>query len=243
MYEGNKGKFDILLGTVLQEEMEDMDISEEEIDQEWDKLQRKLSSDRKKKQKNLKKIAVLLLGTVISLGMLNLATTNESAAWKRGPIKHIISVFDNVISINRDSTSVEGDKFPDQYEQNIIKGTIKDARDIVNFNFRELPFEIEQVLIKVSNDNMHFLELNYLYDNKSLRWTQYVQGIEHSENINVAANSTVKEMTINDTEYTIIRIPERQTMLVWTYFGVRNRLNINEDIPNEEMIEIINAME
>ncbi|MCC5909355.1 MAG: DUF4367 domain-containing protein [Clostridiaceae bacterium] len=76
-----------------------------------------------------------------------------------------------------------------------------------------------------------------------MRVTQYVQGIEHSANINVTADSTVEELTIGGTDYTVVKITDNYTSVFGYYFGVNITLDINGSINTDEIIETLKAME
>ncbi|MCC5908826.1 MAG: hypothetical protein JJT76_00065 [Clostridiaceae bacterium] len=241
-----KDMLDYLLESVVKEEVEAVDVFDEDIQEEWMKLQFKLLQKQKKKKKRFIKVAAILVGSMLTLSMLNLLSIDESTAGRRSPFKQVVTVFDNMMTISRDTATAEIEEINNSVhvlQQEIIEGSIEDAREIVNFNFRELPYEVDSVLIEIHGNDRHLLELNYLYNEKRIRFTQYVQGIESSQSINVAPNSTVEEVMVGDTEYTIIRIAETYTSIFGSYFGVSNTLDINSDVDVDKAIEIISAME
>lgn len=231
---------------VVKEEMEEIDITDEEIEEEWLKLQFNTSKKEKNTKRLFKKIAALIIGSILTIAMLNIFSVEESIAGKRGPLEQIITTLDNILVLNRESTLVEaGDNVVKDSPLSIerIEGTIEDAREIIRFNFRELPLELDTLLIEIHGNNREIIELNYLYGETKIRVTQYVQGIEHSANINVTADSTVEELTIGGIDYTVVKITDNYTSVFGYYFGVNITLDINGSINTDEIIEILKAME
>ncbi|MCC5909354.1 MAG: hypothetical protein JJT76_02820 [Clostridiaceae bacterium] len=79
---------------------------------------------------------------------------------------NISTYSDNTMVFNRESRLIEtGDNVVKDSPLSVerIEGTIEDAGEIIRFNFRELPLELDTLLIEIHGNNREIIELNYFY--------------------------------------------------------------------------------
>ncbi len=157
-------------------------------------------------------------------------------------ISNILTFFDDQISLDR-SITLSDDVIQRGNEVNTITGTIDDAKDIIKFNFKQLPYKLDQVIIRVLGDTYQTLELSYIKDNIYIMSTQSRTGQERRENINVTLNSDISELLLDGIEYTVIRINGQYAQVIWNSFGIKYSLDIDSNLANSEVEKIIRSIE
>jgi len=236
-------QLDTLITEVLEEEMNDIDISDEEIEAQWMKLQGKSKTTKvtRTKKSDFKKIAVII-GALIGLTVLNLPNS-QTSAWKVPNIINIFSSNQNK-TINQSLSVGEGLQIVDeQTETSIVIHSIEEARNMVSFNFKELPYTLEEGVIQGTLGGEEVLYLNYITNKGKISLIQMRQGLEFTQSVNVTPDSDVTEIKINDTLYSIAKISEERTKVIWSAFGVHHTIDIYYPIEIEDIKEMIKAME
>lgn len=242
MKENNSIKFDTLIEEVLQDEIDKIDISDEEIEEQWLKLKEKSKHVNSSRKKGFRKVAVII-GTLLGVTMFTLPNS-ETSAWK---VPNIINIFSNnqSKSINHNLSIGEGLQIADdeEAETGFIINSIEEARNIVSFNFRELPYDLKEGLIEGSLGGEEILYLNYKSNQGEIRLIQMQQGLEFTQSVNVGQDSDVTEIKINNTSYSIAKVSEERTKVIWSSFNIHHILDIYYPIEIEGIKEIIKAME
>ncbi len=238
-----KDKFDeldILISEALKNEMDDIDISDEEIEEEWMKLQEKRNKIKPHKKNNFKKVAIIV-GVLVGFTMINLPSS-ETQAWK---VPNIIDIFksdENKTTVNHNLSIGEGiEKIDTEGEERIATSSIEEVRNIVSFKFRELPYSFEDAIIEGPLNEEEILYLNYKTSKGKVRLIQMRQGLEFAKTVNVDNNSEVMRIEFNNVSYSIIKIHEEQTKVIWSSFGINYTMDIYYPIEIEEIKEMIKA--
>jgi len=237
-----KDNLDKLISEVLEEEINDIDITDEEIEIQWMKLQEKSKNIKAPRKNNLRKIAAVI-GVLAGITMLNLPNS-ETSAWKVPNIIDIIKPKEGVTSINQSLSIGEGIQIVDEDVDTTFKiNSTEEIRDIVTFNFKELPYDLDEGVVRGSLDGGEIVYLNYISDKGKIELIQMRQGLEFTQSINIGKDSNVSEIKINDTLYSIVQIPEEHTKVIWASFGVHHTMDIYYPIEIEEIRELIKVME
>lgn len=241
-----KDKLDLLdtfITEVLVEAMNDSDITDEEIEQQWLKLQAKTEHIKVHRKNSFKKAAIIIIGVLAGFTMMNLADS-EISAWRVQNIMNILNDKENGSSIEQKLSVGGGLRIVDEEaDLRIITSSIEEVRDSISFNFRELPYDLEDASIEGSFDGGEIVDLNYKTNQGRVRLTQMRQGIEFTQSVNVNLDSDITEMKINNTSYSIVKINEERTKVIWSCFGVNHTMDIYYPIEIEEVKELIKAME
>lgn len=242
MKKDNLDQFDMLITEVLKEEINDIDISDEEIEEQWLKLQEKLKPVKTTRKNNIKKVAVIV-GALIGFTVFNLPNS-EISAWKVPSIIDILKPKEGITSINQKQSIGDGIQIVnEEVEETITINSIEEARDIIPFNFKELPYDLEEGLIEGALDDEEIVYLNYITDKGKIRLIQMKQGLEFSQAINIGKDSEVSEIEINGTLYSIATISEERTKIIWASFGIHHTIDVYYPISTDEAIELIKVME
>ena len=235
-------QLDILISEVLESEINNIHISDKEIDEQWIKLQEKSKNMKitKTRKGNLKRVAVII-GALVGVTIINLPSS-EISAWKVPNIINILSFNQNKTSINQSLSIGDGlEVIDEEIDTRILVNSIEEVRDILSFNFKELPYNLEDAIIEGVLEE-EVLSLNYVSNQGKIRLIQMRQGLEFTQSVNVGQDSDVSELKINDTSYSIIKISEERTKVIWSSFGINYTLDVYYSIEIEEIKELIKAM-
>jgi len=237
-----KDNLDILITEVLEEEIKDINISDEEIEIQWMKFKEKSKAIKPPRKNNLRKIAAII-GVLAGITMLNLSNS-ETSAWKVHNIINILNPKEGVTSINQTFSVGEGIQIVDEdVDTTISTNSTEEIRDIVTFNFKELPYDLDEGIIRGPLGGEEVIHLDYISDKGKIRLIQMRQGLEFSQSINFAKEIKVSEIKINDTLYSVLKISEDHTKVIWASFGIHYTLDIYYPIETEEIKELIKVME
>ncbi|ABR50750.1 hypothetical protein Amet_4682 [Alkaliphilus metalliredigens QYMF] len=233
-------QLDTLITEVLEEEMNAIDITDEEIEQQWLKLQEKSKKKKIPIKTNYKRAAIIIIGVLSGFTLLNLADI-EISAWKIPGITNILNASDKGSSIEHNLSVGGGLEVLE--EERILTNSIEEVRHIVSFNFKELPYQLEDALIEGPFDGAEILDLNYTTNQGRISLQQMRQGLEFTQSINVNPTSEILEILLDNIPYTIVKVTETHTKVVWSSFGINHTMDIFYAIEIEEVKEIIKAME
>jgi len=190
-----KDNLDKLISEVLEEEINDIDITDEEIEIQWMKLQEKSKNIKAPRKNNLRKIAAVI-GVLAGITMLNLPNS-ETSAWKVPNIIDIIKPKEGVTSINQSLSIGEGIQIVDEDVDTTFKiNSTEEIRDIVTFNFKELPYDLDEGVVRGSLDGGEIVYLNYISDKGKIELIQMRQGLEFTQSINIGKDSNVSEIKL-----------------------------------------------
>lgn len=238
MKNDNVNQFDMLIAEALEAEMNSIHLTDGEIEQQWMKFQKRNSNKKGHRKMNYKKAAVFIIGALAGFTMMNLVDI-EISAWR---VPNIVSIFtqnEDKVTVERNYSVGEGLQIiPEEEIPRIVTNYIEEVRDIISFNLKELPFHLEEAMIE--GDMLH---LNYINDEGEIRLFQMPQGLEFSQTTHFRAGSEINEITIGDVSYTIVRITESRTKVIWSSFGISHTMDIDYPIEFEEVIELLKAME
>lgn len=242
MSKNKSNELDILICEALKNEMNDIDISDEEIEEEWIKLQNKPNKIKPHKKNKFKKVAIIV-GVLVGFTMINLPNS-ETQAWKVSNIINIFKSDENKTTVNHDLSIGEGiEKIDAEDEEKITTNSIEEVRNIVSFKFKELPYDFEDAVIQGPLEGEEILYLNYKTDTGKIRLIQMRQGLEFSKTVNVGNNSDVTKIEFNNASHSIIKINKNRTKVIWSSFGINHTIDIYYPIEIEKIKEIIKAME
>ncbi|SKC87814.1 hypothetical protein [Maledivibacter halophilus] len=219
-------RLDSLIEETLKAEIESVNVSDEEIEREWEKIRIKRKGFRYKKILSIVAIVILILA-VINLN------TNKSYSWKTFKIFDIIGK-ENKKIIN------EGSSTHSQSNINVEKMEIdiNGARDIISFKFKELPYEIEKVY--VVGDKKIIIE--YITDKGNLELIHKLEGLETNNTMEINKDSNIEKIKINKSIYNYININDKITKLIWTENAIRTNITVYYHLTIEESKKIISEL-
>ncbi|WP_099189684.1 DUF4367 domain-containing protein [Tepidibacter mesophilus] len=232
-----KDRMDELIKEILKEDVEDIQISNSEIEFEWRKLQG-LEKSKKENKQSYKKIASIAAIITISLMMVNSFSSTQSYSWKIFKQKNINKKTEGSISIEEQSSSQELEQDHEIDNSSVEINNIEEARNFIDFDFRELPYKLEDVIV----ENEHTIILNYINEKGDVEFIQNLEGDESSEVMTMAKQSTIQSFKIKDIDYTLINTKDRYFKIIWSSFGVKYCITTNYSITKEEVINIINSL-
>ncbi|CAH2215083.1 DUF4367 domain-containing protein [Tepidibacter aestuarii] len=230
-------RMDDLIKEILKEDVEDVQISNSEIEFEWRKLQG-LEKSKKENKKSYKRIASIAAIITISLMMINSFSSTQSYSWKIFKTKDIDEKTEGSISIEEQSSSQELKEYDETDDSSIEINNIEEASNFIDFDFRELPYKLEEAMV----ENEYTIILNYVNEKGNIEFIQNLEGDESSEVITVAKDSTIEFFKIRNTDYTLININNRKFKIMWSSFGVKYCITTNYSISKEEAINIIKSL-
>lgn len=215
-------KFDKLIEEAIKEEIESVNVTDEEIQEEWVKLEKSL---KRNNNRTLYKKLTLVVAAVIVFLLIPIVT-DYSYSWK------IFKIF-NIKSMDNKDVISEISSINDNIKENSSNQTsmnINDAKNIINFRFKELPYEVEDITVIGRKK----IVINYKTEKGPIEFNQKLQGIESNNTINVSKNNKIEKFKFNSMEYTYINIDDKITKLVWSDNGIKSTLNIYYSIELEE---------
>lgn len=239
-----KDRLDLIIEQAIREKMDSIDISEDEIEQEWLRLQESLQFDNKNKKKALKykKIAIIAASIILSLFLIKPIIDKGILARKPSTVENRIERNDDDIVIQNSSSLISDDENKEADTNNSMRMSIEEAREIVNFKFKELPYSLNHLVVtELGNDN-YDIELNYKNDKGKIRFIQLMEGIDTKRSIGVPQDSEIETIDLNGTKYTIIEIVNKKTKVIWSSFGINYTLDIKYTISRDEVVSIIRAI-
>lgn len=230
-------RMDDLIKEILKEDVEDVQISNSEIEFEWRKLQG-LEKSKKENKKSYKKIASIAAIISISLMVVNSLSSTQSYSWKIFKEKNINEKTEGSISIEEQSSSQEL-KEEDEIDNSSVEiNNIEEARNFIDFDFRELPYKLEEATV----ENKYTIILNYINEKGKIEFIQNLEGDESSEVMTVAKESTIQSFKIGNIDYTLINTKDRYFKIIWSSFGVKSYITTNYFISKDEAINIIKSL-
>lgn len=238
-----KDNVDELIEQALREDIELVEILEDDVEREWQNLKLKLEHKAPKRRFNFKKIAVIFIGIIINLSVLNTITDNEVWSLRAPLINTILNFFDKRVSLDRSIITDENNIIQSKDNLHIIVNSLEEAKDIMSFNFKVLPYDLDRISINILGEDYQRLELNYILNGKNILFIQSNSGQERRENINAISDSSVSEFLLNDVKYTIIKAGNNYTNIIWNLFGIKYSLDIEGILLDEEIVAIIMAIE
>ncbi len=171
------------------------------------KLQKKSKQVTSSRKANIRKVAVII-GALVGVTMLSLPN-NETSAWKVPNIMDILKSKDNVTSINQNRSVGEGIQILEEEADTSFKvNSTDEIRAMVSFNFKKLPYEFKEGVIRGPLDGEEIVYLNYISDKGKFELAQMRQGLEFTQSVNIGNDSEVSEIKINAITYSIIKILE-----------------------------------
>lgn len=171
------------------------------------KLQKKSKQVKSSRKANIRKVAVII-GVLVGVTMLSLPN-NETSAWKVPNIMDILKSKDNVTSINQNRSVGEGIQILEEEADTSFKvNSTDEIRAMVSFNFKKLPYEFKEGVIRGPLDGEEIVYLNYISDKGKFELAQMRQGLEFTQSVNIGNDSEVSEIKINAITYSIIKILE-----------------------------------
>ncbi|MEJ8552755.1 hypothetical protein [Tepidibacter sp. Z1-5] len=230
-------RIDDLIKEILKEDVEDVQISNSEIEFEWRKLQG-LEKSKKENKKSYKKIASIAAIITISLMMVNSFSSTKSYSWKIFKQKNISEKTEGSISIEEQSSSQELKEYDEIDNSSVEINNIEEARNFIDFNFRELPYKLEEAIVV----NEYKIILNYINEKGKIELIQKLEGDESSSSMTVAKDSIIESFKIGNIEYTLININNKNFKIMWSSFGVKSCITTNYTILKEEAITIIKSL-
>ncbi|ABR48021.1 hypothetical protein Amet_1852 [Alkaliphilus metalliredigens QYMF] len=238
MKKDNVNQFDMLIAETIEEEMNGIHITDEEIKQQWMKFQEMNSNKKVHRKINYKKAVVIIIGALVGFTMMNLMDI-EISAWRMPNIVSVFTRSEDKVTVERTYSVGEGiEIIPEEEIPRMVTNYIEEVRDMISFNFKELPFHLEEAMIE--GDMLH---LNYINDEGEIRLFQMPHGLEFAQTIHFRAGSEINEVTIDGVSYTIVRIIESRTKVIWSSFGISHTMDIDYPIEFEEVIDLLKAME
>ncbi len=228
-------RFEGLINDAITEKMNEIPVTEEDIELGWSKLQSLRKRNKMSSFTAHKRAAIIVIGVISSMLMINAFTNIESGAWQK---LNFINIFrkEEAITINTSSTLSNTPNI----ENNTILTNIEEAKSLVPYKIKELPFEVDEVLIHVTGP-VHIVEITY--DDERIRFRQQQAGIENKQSINLHPDSEVEEITINGQNYILATVTGRKGLAVWSNERMNYTINFNYGITIEEIVELIKAME
>lgn len=228
-------RLDGLIHDAITEKMNEIPVAAEDIELGWSKLQSQMKRNKKSSFTGHKRAAIIVVGVISSMLMMNIFTTIESGAWQK---LNFINIFrkEEAITINISSTLVNTPNI----EDNTILTNIEEARNLVPYKIKELPFEADEVLIDIIGP-VHVVDITY--DNERILFRQQQAGIENKQSINLHPDSEVEEITINGQNYILAIVAGRKGLAVWSDERMNYTINFNYGITTEEIVEILKAMD
>ncbi|MFZ5969780.1 MAG: DUF4367 domain-containing protein [Bacillota bacterium] len=238
-----KDNIDILIENLIHEDMEQIDISDEEIEMEWHKLQHTLNHRKTSKKKTYKKVAAIAASTIICLGLISVITDHSIIARRTNTTTSTIEQHEEKTVIRSSSSMNQEQTNPgvDDTDNTMIM-SIEDAREFVNFHFKELPFTLENAVITAPGEDIYIVELNYINEKGKIRLSQFLEGIESKRAIGIPKDSTVETFVLNNIECLFIKIGQIKGKTLWSSQGISFSLDVKYDISKEEMIEMIKTI-
>ncbi|MBF8984578.1 hypothetical protein IZY60_13825 [Lutibacter sp. B2] len=229
-------RMDNLIKEILKEDVEDVHISNSEIEFEWRKLQG-LEKCKKENRKSYKKIASIAAIITISFMMVNSFSSTESYSWKIFKQKNIHQKTEDIINIKDQSSSSELDD-TNETINTLEKINIEDAHKFIDFNFKQLPYTLENSSIIGTNT----LILNYVANNDKIEFIQSLENNESSNSVTFYNESNMESFTIGNTEYTFINTKNQISEIIWSSFGIKSNITFNYDLSKDECIDIIKSL-
>lgn len=230
-------RMDDLIKEILKEDVEDVQISNSEIEFEWRKLQG-LEKSKKENKKSYKKIVSIAAIITISLMVVNSLSSTQSYSWKIFKQKNINEKTEGSISIEEQSSSQEL-KEEDKIDNSSVEiNNIEEARNFTDFDFRELPYKLEEATV----ENKYTIILNYINEKGKIEFIQNLEGDESSEVMTIAKESTIESFKIGNIDYTLINTKDRYFKIIWSSFGVKSYITTNYFISKNEAINIIKSL-
>jgi hypothetical protein len=226
-----RDELDLLLEEAITAEVESIDISDIEIEEEWNKLA-KLRNVRRSKGK-YKMIAGVAAVIIVSIMIFPLFT-RETYSWK---IFNIFKIQENennkIIDEVSTSNEIESNK-----NMGLLSVSIDDARDIIDFDFKELPFEIKEVKVYGRSE----IIIHYANDLGLIRFIQELQGMERSSTTSIPKGSKVSSFTSNKIEYNFINIKDKMAKLIWNDSGIKYTIDVKYPLNIENAKTIIESL-
>lgn len=196
-----------------------------------------MRENRKRDISPYRRVAILIIGVISSLFMINTFTSVESEGWQK---LNFINIFkkENVVTINTSSTLSNTPNI----EQNTILTNIEEARNLVPYKIKELPlpFESDKVLIHIM-DPVFLVEITY--DNERILFSQYQAGVESKQGFNLHADSIVEEVTIQSQDYILAAIGGKKGKAIWSANNINYTIDFYYAITIDEIKEILKAMD
>ncbi len=223
-------EFDALIEKALKEELENIDIDYEEVEKEWKKLQIKRQYTNRYRYKNITAVVavVLILLFVIPL------TNNQVYSWKMFNIFDIYNNNNNKVISETSSTN----KIIVNKDSTKRQTTLSDARDIIEFDFKTLSFELQDISVFGRKK----IILNYTTEKGTLSFIQNIDGVESSKTINVLSDSDINIFNNNHIVYNYINIKNKATKIIWNNNGVNSTLNIKYYISLDDAKQLIKSL-
>ena len=246
-----KDNLDIFIENAIKEKLNDVHISNKEIELEWRKLQVLRSNretcasevtpgDKKKTFANkYMKIAAVIVIAFLSLTAIDLLMGKKSIALKT-------SIFQNIVTSQNGSTIQIGteedeDNPPTVGNADIKITNIEQAKEFILFDFYQLPYDLTKIVISSPKKNP-ILYLTYNTDEGEIVFKQFLEGIKRSETIEVAKDGLVQKFQYDSIEWVFITFPDIYSNLIWSQYGVNYSLDFDYEIFKEQSIDIIKAM-
>ena len=228
-------KFERLINEAITEKMNEITVADQDIELGWSKLQNKMRQTKKRKLSPYRRVAILIIGVISSIFMINAFTVTESEGWQK---LNFISIFKKQDAITINTTSTLSNT--PYKEQNTILTNIEEARNLVPFRIKELPFETDKVLIHIM-DPVYLVEISY--DNERILFTQFQAGLESKQGVNIHPDSIVEEVIINGQEYIIVAIGGKKGKAIWSANSINYTIDFYYTITIDEIKEMLKAMD
>ncbi|MDF2548556.1 MAG: hypothetical protein K0R93_3454 [Anaerosolibacter sp.] len=238
----NKDVLDKVIEDAISNELDEIEITDDEIEAEWLKLKNMTPQTiSKPKSRKYNKAIAVAATTFLAIGVFSFLILNATTASKTNKSQSAVTETEERKSIERESSIEEMPK-DGQENSNEMSVSIENARDIVNFDFKELPYTLEGTLVTTLPNSFFIIELNYTWDDQKIRLTQFLEGFEFKQNIGIPNESTVEKIDKNGVEYTYINIGNKKTKVIWSSMGINYTLDLKSNATKEETMEIIEAM-
>ncbi|SHH42201.1 hypothetical protein [Tepidibacter thalassicus] len=231
-----KDNLDILIQDILKEDVNNVNISNKEIELEWRKFQN-LQNNKNKNKFKYTKIASVAAIITVSFIITNSFYLNNSYSWKIFRKNNINKKSENTLSIEQYS-SIEKLKNYDEIDNELEIIDIKNVHEFINFEFKQLPYELNKVFVKGKNT----IVLNYNNSNGNVKFIQHLEGDKSSEIITVSKFSDIQSFKIGNIKYSLININDKYSKIVWCSFGLKSDIIMNYNISKNEAINIIKSL-
>jgi hypothetical protein len=228
-------KIDDLIKKAISQEIDNIDIDDKNIEEEWKKFKSiKKKRDRVKKLKRTLPIAiVIILGTIIAMPFL----TSESYSWNIFKLFNIINNDGKTSIQQKSSTNTLTEHSVNSINERIT--TLDKARDIIDFIIITLPFDLIETKL-VGDREIH---LTYNSPDGEILFIQKQIGLENTQTINVSQSSKVEKFNIDNTEYTYINIKGKIIKVIWEITGVKYEINVKYPISINQAKNLINKLD